>query len=72
MDKNDYIKLRNENQIHQLAFIYYKEKGGTYDFETCMKSGLLSMINADALVEELDKRFGVTLVMYNERLIKVQ
>lgn len=72
MDKTTYIHLRNTNQVQQIAFNHYKEKGGTYDFQTCMDRGAFSLVNMDELIEELDKRFGVTLVMFNERLIKVQ
>lgn len=72
MNKSDYIQLRNENRLHEIAFNHYKEKGGTYDFQTCLKSGVFNFLNMEALVEELDKHFGVTLVIYNEKLLKVQ
>lgn len=72
MDKTDYIQLRNENRLNDIAFSYYKEKGGTSDFETAMKSGLFSTINFDSLLHELDIRFEVTLVLKDNILIKVQ
>lgn len=72
MNRTDYITLRNQNRVHEIAFNYYKEKGGKVDFDNFMKSGLFNSVNLEELFQELDIKYEVTLLFYNDKLIKLQ
>ena len=48
MKQSLYIELRKNNKLEEIAFEYYKEKGGKADFLTIVNSGFLSFINYDS------------------------
>lgn len=72
MNRADYINLRNQNRVHEIAFDYYVEKGGKVDFDTFMNTGLFNSVNLEELFQELDVKHEVTLLIYNDKLIKLQ
>lgn len=72
MNRNDYLQLRKQNRIQEIAFVYYKEKGGTYDFQTISKSNIFVFLNFDSLIDELDLRFSVTSTFFNGKLINIE
>ena len=72
MKQSLYIELRKNNKLEEIAFEYYKEKGGKADFLTIVNSGFLSFINYDSLLKELDTKYEITLTFYNNNLINVE
>lgn len=72
MNRGDYLQLRKQNRIQEIAFVYYKEKGGTYDFQTLLKSNMFVFLNFDSLIDELDLRFNVILTFFNDKLINIE
>lgn len=72
MKQSLYIELRKNNKLEEIAFEYYKEKGGKADFLTIVNSGFLSFINYDSLLKELDCKYEITLTFYNNNLINVE
>ena len=72
MNKGDYLQLRKQNRLQEIAFIYYKEKGGSYDFQTLSKSNIFPFLNFDSLLDELDLRFNVILTFFNDKLINIE
>lgn len=72
MNRGDYLQLRKQNRLQEIAFIYYKEKGGSYDFQTLSKSNIFSFLNFDSLLDELDLRFNVILTFFNDKLINIE
>ena len=71
MNREDYMQLRNQNKIEEIIYKYYVEKGGTIDFQTVMKSNAIKFLNIDSIIEQLDFEYGVTLLLDEEKLIKV-
>lgn len=72
MNRDDYLQLRKQNRLQEIAFIYYKEKGGSYDFQTLSKSNIFPFLNFDSLLDELDLRFNVILTFFNDKLINIE
>ena len=72
MKQSLYIELRKNNKLEEIAFEYYREKGGKADFLTIVNSGFLSFINYDSLLKELDCKYEITLTFYNNNLINVE
>ena len=72
MKQSLYIELRKNNKLEEIAFEYYKEKGGKADFLTIVNSGFLTFIDYDSLLKELDTKYEVTLTFYNNNLINVE
>ena len=72
MKQSLYIELRKNNKLEEIAFEYYKEKGGKADFLTIINSGLLTFIDYDSLLKELDTKYEITLTFYNNNLINVE
>ena len=72
MKQSLYIELRKNNKLEEIAFEYYREKGGKADFLTILNSGFLSFINYDSLLKELDCKYEITLTFYNNNLINVE
>lgn len=72
MKQSLYIELRKNNKLEEIAFEYYKEKGGKADFLTIVNSGFLTFIDYDSLLKELDTKYEITLTFYNNNLINVE
>ena len=72
MKQSLYIELRKNNKLEEIAFEYYKEKGGKVDFLTIINSGFLTFIDYDSLLKELDCKYEITLTFYNNNLINVE
>ena len=72
MKQSLYIELRKNNKLEEIAFEYYREKGGKADFLTIVNSRFLSFINYDSLLKELDCKYEITLTFYNNNLINVE
>ena len=72
MNRNDYLQLRKQNRVQEIAFIYYKEKGGKYDFQTLSKSNIFVFLNFNSLIDELDLRFNTTSTFFNGKLINIE
>ena len=72
MKQSLYIELRKNNKLEEIAFEYYKEKGGKADFLTIVNSGFLTFIDYDSLLQELDTQYEITLIFYNNNLINVE
>lgn len=72
MKQSLYIELRKNNKLEEIAFEYYREKGGKSDFLTIINSGLLTFIDYDSLLKELDTKYEITLTFYNNNLINVE
>ena len=72
MKQSLYIELRKNNKLEEIAFEYYKEKGGKANFQTIINSGFLTFINFDSLLQELDTQYEITLTFYNNNLINVE
>lgn len=72
MKQSLYIELRKNNKLEEIAFEYYREKGGKADFLTIINSGLLTFIDYDSLLKELDTKYEITLTFYNNNLINVE
>ena len=72
MKQSLYIELRKNNKLEEIAFEYYKEKGGKADFLTIVNSGFLTFIDYDSLLIELDTKYEITLTFYNNNLINVE
>lgn len=72
MNRDDYLQLRKQNRVQEIAFIYYKEKGGTYDFQILSKSGIFALLNFNSLIDELDLRFNTTSTFFNGKLINIE
>ena len=72
MKQSLYIELRKNNKLEEIAFEYYKEKGGKADFLTIVNSGFLTFIDYDSLLKELDSKYEITLTFYNNNLINVE
>lgn len=72
MKQSLYIELRKNNKLEEIAFEYYKEKGGKADFLTIVNSGFLTFIDYDSLLKELDCKYEITLTFYNNNLINVE
>ena len=64
MKQSLYIELRKNNKLEEIAFEYYKEKGGKADFLTIVNSGFLTFIDYDSLLKELDTKYEITLTFY--------
>lgn len=72
MKQSLYIELRKNNKLEEIAFEYYREKGGKADFSTIINSRLLTFIDYDSLLKELDTKYEITLTFYNNNLINVE
>ena len=72
MKQSLYIELRKNNKLEEIAFEYYKEKGGKADFLTIVNSRILTFIDYDSLLKELDTKYEITLTFYNNNLINVE
>ena len=72
MKQSLYIELRKNNKLEEIAFEYYREKGGKADFLTIVNSGFLTFIDYDSLLKELDTKYEITLTFYNNNLINVE
>ena len=72
MKQSLYIELRKNNKLEEIAFEYYREKGGKADFLTIINSGFLTFIDYDSLLKELDCKYEITLTFYNNNLINVE
>ena len=72
MKQSLYIELRKNNKLEEIAFEYYKKKGGKADFLTIVNSGFLTFIDYDSLLKELDTKYEITLTFYNNNLINVE
>lgn len=72
MKQSLYIELRKNNKLEEIAFEYYREKGGKADFLTIVNSGFLTFIDYDSLLKELDCKYEITLTFYNNNLINVE
>ena len=72
MKQSLYIELRKNNKLEEIAFEYYREKGGKADFLTIVNSGFLTFSDYDSLLKELDTKYEITLTFYNNNLINVE
>ena len=72
MKQSLYIELRKNNKLEEIAFEYYREKGGKADFLTIVNSGFLTFIDYDSLIKEIDTKYEITLTFYKKNLINVE
>jgi hypothetical protein len=74
MDKQEYISLRKQNNFTMIAFSYYKDNGGIYEYNNFVPlfgfSGIAPLIRQN-LLRYFDSKFELVFVIKNGVIIGI-
>ena len=79
MDKDKYISYLNSNNIMYIMYEFYLEKGGKFlpysDFQHFFRifaiNKMIDLSLHNPVIEYYNKKFTVTLLIYENKLIKI-
>lgn len=75
MKREDYIRLLNSGNINEICYLYYLEKGNIklsrQDFYNVFNQfRIITDYRVEDLLDELNQKFNVTQIIYNNKIIK--